>query len=181
VAIVLRRATDRARTGLRAFDCQFNDRSPVVHLPTGMCWLNSLPRSARQGAVEAAFGSCRQPSSLALRSRSGLSIAAAIPVLHVSATATGPDDRSTGLIRGADGYLVDPIERDELLVTVIALLRYNDARRASDRLAARLEQLHQTTPLINAALTVTDLTRFASTGARRSPPHGANWSARSCS
>jgi DNA-binding response OmpR family regulator len=93
----------------------------------------------------------------------------------------GPDDRSTGLIRGADGYLVDPIERDELLVTVIALLRYHYARRASEPLAARLEQLHQTTPLVNAALTVTDLTRFASPGARRSPPHGANWSARSCS
>ncbi len=77
---------------------------------------------------------------------------AAIPVLHVSATATGPDDRSTGLIRGADGYLVEPIERDELLATVIALLRYHEARRAAERLAARLEQLHQVTLLINAGI-----------------------------
>src|SRR5206468_1726454 len=68
---------------------------------------------------------------------------AAIPVLHVSATATGADDRSTGLMRGADGYLVEPIERDELLATVLALLRYHEARRAAERLAARLEQLHQ--------------------------------------
>ena len=90
---------------------------------------------------------------------------AAIPVLHVSATATGPDDRSTGLIRGADGYLVEPIERDELLATVIALLRYHEARRAAERLAARLEQLHQVTLLINAASSVAELTRFASTGA----------------
>ena len=89
---------------------------------------------------------------------------AAIPVLHVSATATGPDDRSTGLIRGADGYLVEPIERDELLATVIALLRYHEARRAAERLAARLEQLHQVTLLINAASSVAELTRFASTG-----------------
>ena len=90
---------------------------------------------------------------------------AAIPVLHVSATATGPDDRSTGLIRGADGYLVEPIERDELLATVIALLRYHEARRAAERLAARLEQLHQVTLLINAASSVAELTRLASSGA----------------
>jgi hypothetical protein len=90
---------------------------------------------------------------------------AVIPVLHVSAAATGPDDRSTGLIRGADGYLVEPIERDQLLATVIALLRYHEARRAAERLAARLEQLHQVTLLINAASSVAELARLASSGA----------------
>jgi serine phosphatase RsbU (regulator of sigma subunit)/CheY-like chemotaxis protein len=90
---------------------------------------------------------------------------AALPVLHVSATATRPEDRSTGLRGGADGYLVEPVEREELLATVIALTRYHDARRASDLLAARLEQLHQTTLLVNASANVTDLIRFAATGA----------------
>jgi CheY-like chemotaxis protein len=90
---------------------------------------------------------------------------AALPVLHVSATATRPEDRSTGLRGGADGYLVEPVEREELLATVVALIRYHDARRASELLAARLEQLHQTTLLVNASANVTDLIRFAATGA----------------
>ena len=33
-----------------------------------------------------------------------------IPVLHVSSTATQPSDRSEGLRRGAEGYLVEPVE-----------------------------------------------------------------------
>ena len=90
---------------------------------------------------------------------------AAVPVLHVSATATAPEDRSAGLNQGADGYLVEPVQRDELLATVVALLRYYDARQASERLAARLEQLHQATLLINAASSFTELIRYASSGA----------------
>ncbi len=90
---------------------------------------------------------------------------AGIPVLHVSATAVALADRTAGLNRGADGYLVEPVERDELLATVASLLRYHDARRTSERSAARLEQLHQTTLLVNAASTVSELIGFASTGA----------------
>jgi CheY-like chemotaxis protein len=90
---------------------------------------------------------------------------ASIPVLHVSATAVALADRTAGLNAGADGYLVEPVERDELLATVASLLRYHDARKASERSAARLEQLHQTTLLVNAAPTVTELIGFASTGA----------------
>jgi CheY-like chemotaxis protein len=89
---------------------------------------------------------------------------AAIPVLHVSATATGPDDRSAGLNHGADGYLIEPVERDELLATVTALLRYHDARRTAERLAGRLELLHQTTVLVNAAPTVLDMLPLAAAG-----------------
>lgn len=90
---------------------------------------------------------------------------ASIPVLHVSATAVAPADRTAGLHRGADGYLVEPVERDELIATVTSLLRYHEARRVSERSAARLEQLHQTTLLVNAASTVTELIAFAATGA----------------
>jgi CheY-like chemotaxis protein len=89
---------------------------------------------------------------------------ASIPVLHVSATATGPDDRSTALNRGADGYLIEPIERDELLATATSLLRYHDARRTAERLAIRLERLHQATLLMSAAPTIADLLQFACTG-----------------
>lgn len=88
----------------------------------------------------------------------------AIPVLTVSATATSADDRTVGLNRGADGYLIEPIERDELVASVTALLRYHEARRTSDRLASRLERLHEATLLMNAAPTVSDLVQFASSG-----------------
>lgn len=88
----------------------------------------------------------------------------ALPVLHISATATGSRDRSQALNRGADGYLIEPIERDELLANVAALLRYHDARRTSERLAARLERLHESTLLVNAATTIAELTQYACSG-----------------
>src|SRR3954451_25434277 len=40
---------------------------------------------------------------------------AAIPVLHISATATETTDRSSALNAGADGYLFEPVEREELV------------------------------------------------------------------
>jgi CheY-like chemotaxis protein len=89
---------------------------------------------------------------------------AAIPVLLVSATAVTVNDRTEGLNRGADGYLIEPIERDELLATVTALLRFHEARRTSERLASRLERLHESTLLMNAAPSVSDLVQFAATG-----------------
>ncbi len=87
-----------------------------------------------------------------------------IPVLHVSATATGAADRINALNRGADGYLIEPIEREELVATASSLLRYHDARRTSERLATRLERLHQSTLLMNAASTPTELAQFAASG-----------------
>jgi serine phosphatase RsbU (regulator of sigma subunit)/DNA-binding response OmpR family regulator len=89
---------------------------------------------------------------------------AAIAVLSIRARATDPRERSAGLDAGADGYLVQPVERDELLAAVTSLLRYREVLRASERLAARLERLHQTTLLMNAATTVADLIMFAATG-----------------
>jgi CheY-like chemotaxis protein len=89
---------------------------------------------------------------------------AAIPVLLVSATAVTANDRTEALNRGADGYLIEPVERDELLATATSLLRYHEALRTSERMATRLERLHQATLLMNAAPTVTDLVQFASTG-----------------
>ena len=45
---------------------------------------------------------------------------AAIPVIQVSATAVEVADRAHGLTQGADAYLVEPTEPEELLATVTA-------------------------------------------------------------
>jgi DNA-binding response OmpR family regulator len=65
-----------------------------------------------------------------------------VPVLHVSATAIEPADKSASLLRRADGYLIEPLEREELVATAEALLRYSAARRRAESLAARLETLY---------------------------------------
>jgi PAS domain S-box-containing protein len=56
---------------------------------------------------------------------------AATPVLHVSAVYIDSGDRSEGLERGADGYLVKPVEPREMLATVRALLRVHAAEAAA--------------------------------------------------
>jgi signal transduction histidine kinase len=58
-----------------------------------------------------------------------------IPVLHISATVTDTDNRVRGL-EAADGYLTEPISREELLATVGSLLRLKQAERDA-RLQAR--------------------------------------------
>lgn len=84
-----------------------------------------------------------------------------IPVLHVSATAVEVAQRAAGLLGGADAYLVEPLERDELLATVRALLRYGYARRRAEALADRLEWLQRASLDINAAGDVGELVRVA--------------------
>ena len=75
----------------------------------------------------------------------------AVPVLHLSATAVQSTDRTEGLRRGADVFLVEPVERDELLASVHALLRYSAARRRAVRTAGRLRRLNEATLDLNAA------------------------------
>lgn len=59
-----------------------------------------------------------------------------VTILHVSASYTGADAQALGLGKGADGYLVHPIEPQVLIATVGALLRLRHAeRRAADLLA----------------------------------------------
>src|SRR5712691_6424169 len=48
---------------------------------------------------------------------------ASILVLHLSAAYRTSDDRARGLDVGADGYLVHPVEPEELVATCRALLR----------------------------------------------------------
>lgn len=80
-----------------------------------------------------------------------------VPVLHVSSTATQASDRSEGLRRGAEGYLVEPVESEELLATVEALLRGANAQRRAAGLAQRLRQLNDSTFALNQATNLEEL------------------------
>jgi signal transduction histidine kinase len=60
-------------------------------------------------------------------------------VLQTSAAVTGSAGRTLALQGGADGYLVEPIEPDELIATVNALLRMHRAERELRRMNQELE------------------------------------------
>jgi len=88
-----------------------------------------------------------------------------LPVIHVSAHAVDVVDRTQGLNRGADAYLVEPIEPDELIATAQAVLRYYRARQRAETLAARMVRLAETTLAINSASTLAGLLKAAADGA----------------
>jgi serine phosphatase RsbU (regulator of sigma subunit)/DNA-binding response OmpR family regulator len=92
---------------------------------------------------------------------------AAIPVIQVSATAVEVADRAHGLTQGADAYLVEPAEPEELLATVTAVLRYYRARTRAERTAGLLTALANVTLDINAAETFDGLAAAAAVGAAR--------------
>jgi CheY-like chemotaxis protein len=92
---------------------------------------------------------------------------AAIPVIQVSATAVEVADRARGLTMGADAYLVDPVEPEELLATVAAALRYYRARQRAEQTASLLTALTSVTLDVNAAQTFDGLARAAAAGAAR--------------
>ena len=92
---------------------------------------------------------------------------AAIPVIQVSATAVEVADRAHGLTQGADAYLIDPTEPQELLATMTAALRYYRARQRAELTAALLTTLTSVTLNINAAQTFDGLARAAAAGAAR--------------
>jgi DNA-binding response OmpR family regulator len=90
---------------------------------------------------------------------------AALPVIHLSATYVEASDRARGLTRGADAYLSEPVDPDELIATVTAALRYYRARAAAERLAARLRLLTGTSLAANAATSFPELVKAVATGA----------------
>jgi signal transduction histidine kinase/BarA-like signal transduction histidine kinase len=59
-------------------------------------------------------------------------------VLQISAVHTTRADRVHGLECGADTYLIEPVQADELLATVNALLRLYDRERENRQLVAQL-------------------------------------------
>lgn len=82
---------------------------------------------------------------------------AATPVVHVSAVATETLDKVAGLDSGADAYMVDPIEPQELLSTIRALLRSSGARRDAEELAGRMSRLNRAAVRLNLASTIARL------------------------
>ena len=62
-------------------------------------------------------------------------------VLQTSAAFTGVADRTNALDGGADSYLIEPIEPDELVATVNALLRMRQAEQEARQINRNLEQL----------------------------------------
>ncbi|MEV6350613.1 SpoIIE family protein phosphatase [Actinoplanes sp. NPDC051851] len=88
-----------------------------------------------------------------------------LPVIHVSAHAVDVGDRTQGLNRGADAYLVEPIEPDELIATAQAVLRYYRARQRAELFAERMVRLAETTLAINSASTLPELLAAAADGA----------------
>ncbi|WP_231935210.1 SpoIIE family protein phosphatase [Micromonospora viridifaciens] len=91
----------------------------------------------------------------------------AVPVIHVSAHAVDVDDRAQGLTRGADAYLAEPIEPEELVATAHAVLRYYQARQQAELLAERLAALAATTVQMHAASGFVRLIEAAAAGAAR--------------
>jgi len=68
------------------------------------------------------YAICRQIKSNEVTSRT--------PVLHLSATMISTEARVQGLEGGADAYLVQPVQPEELVATVRALLRVRKAEEA---------------------------------------------------
>jgi serine phosphatase RsbU (regulator of sigma subunit)/DNA-binding NarL/FixJ family response regulator len=69
----------------------------------------------------------------------------AVPVVQIAAKNIAVADGSQGLHRGADAYLIEPVDADELLATVTTVLRYSRARRSAERLAEQLGELNRAT------------------------------------
>jgi CheY-like chemotaxis protein len=86
---------------------------------------------------------------------------ASTPVVHISSSAVEAEDRTQGILRGADAYLIEPIEPEELLATVHAILRYYRGRQHAERIAARLSTLARLTASMNEAKTTNRLLHTA--------------------
>jgi PAS domain S-box-containing protein len=73
---------------------------------------------------------------------------ATVLVLHVSATATRGTDRVQSLEYGADTYLIEPVEAEELIATVRALLRVREAETALRERDRQLQAILDHTPVV---------------------------------
>ncbi|MEW2082932.1 fused response regulator/phosphatase [Streptomyces sp. NPDC005283] len=68
-------------------------------------------------------------------------VIAAMPVVHFSAAAITPRDRSRGLDAGADAYLTIPVEPEEIEAVIRAALRGARSRHDAEAQASRLTRL----------------------------------------
>ena len=90
---------------------------------------------------------------------------ASTPVIHVSAVAIETQDRVAGLDQGGDAYLIDPIEPEEMLSTVRALLRSSEARRHAEEMARRTGSLNRAAVRLQLAATLPRLTEVTARAA----------------
>src|SRR4051812_26711561 len=86
-------------------------------------------------------------------------------VLHLSGVANSAADRTHGLAGGADGYLTKPVDPDELIAQVNALLRLRRAEEAAwagaERLRLILDSAYDAFIAIDAGGVVIDWNRRA--------------------
>jgi PAS domain S-box-containing protein len=75
-----------------------------------------------------------------------------VPVLHISASFTSPENKAEGLEGGADGYLAHPVDANELVATVRSLLR---ARQAEVQVRAAAREWTTTFDLISDPVCLT--------------------------
>jgi PAS domain S-box-containing protein len=68
-------------------------------------------------------------------------------VLHLSATSVGVDNKVAGLASGCDGYLTEPVDSEELIAHVNALLRLRRAEEELRETNATLGALFDALPL----------------------------------
>lgn len=70
-----------------------------------------------------------------------------IPILQISASLASGEERVRGLESGADAYLVKPVEPEELIATIKALLRMREAEEARRETEKRYELLFESSSL----------------------------------
>lgn len=70
-----------------------------------------------------------------------------IPILQISASLASSEERVRGLESGADAYLVKPVEPEELIATIKALLRMREAEEARRETEKRYELLFESSSL----------------------------------
>jgi PAS domain S-box-containing protein len=69
------------------------------------------------------------------------------PVLQVSATLISAEARVAGLEGGADAYLVQPLDPQELVATIRALLRIRKAEEQARKQAREIEAIYSSAPV----------------------------------
>jgi DNA-binding response OmpR family regulator len=94
-------------------------------------------------------------------------VTASLPIIHLSATAVESTDRSEGLLRGADAFLVEPLDQRVLLATITALIRRAEMRKRARVTAERLRELNRVTADVHAASSDRQLFTAVTEGASR--------------
>ena len=88
-------------------------------------------------------------------------------VLHVSATSVTTDSKVRALIAGADSYLAEPVDPEELIANVNALLRLKRAEEQLRQMNATLQAIVSSTPVAIVTLDHDGLVRRWNVAAER--------------